>query len=213
MKWRIIFAFALGSLAAWGAIIDRTAIVVGKHAVKDSDIQRDIRITSFLNGQPPDFSPSSRKVAAARLVDQELIREQIRSGRYSVADASEGARLLEEIKKDRFASDAQYQRELGQFGISEAELKDRLLWQLTVLRFIDARFRPAVVVSDQDVQQYYDAHRTELAKARPAAKGMDDLRPEIEPLIAGERINKLLEEWLDQSRKEIRIDYLEKSLQ
>ncbi len=213
MKRGIMFLFALGCLPAPGAIVDRTAIVVGKRVVKDSDIQRDLRITSFLNGQQPDFGVASRKSAAARLIDQELIREQIRSGRYPVALETEADQLLAQTKKDRFASEAQYHRELMQFSISETDLKDALLWQLTVLRFIDARFRPAVVVSDQDIQQYHDAHRAELSKAHPDAKSAGDLRQEVEQLIAGERINKLLDEWLGQSRKEIRIDYLEKSLQ
>jgi hypothetical protein len=213
MNRRIMFLFALGCLPAASVIIDRSAIIVSKRVVKDSDIQRDIRITSFLNGQQPDFSDASRRRAASRLIDQELIRQQIRSGKYAVAEESEADHLLAQTKQDRFAGDAQYRNELSRLGISESELKDALLWQLTVLRFIDTRFRPAVVVSDEDIQQYYDAHRAELAKAHPGARGAADLRPEIEQLIAGERINKLLDEWLQQSRKDVRIDYLEKSLQ
>ncbi len=178
MKRGIMFLFALGCLPAPGAIVDRTAIVVGKRVVKDSDIQRDLRITSFLNGQQPDFGVASRKSAAARLIDQELIREQIRSGRYPVALETEADQLLAQTKKDRFASEAQYHRELMQLSISENDLKDAL-----------------------------------LSKAHPDAKSAGDLRQEVEQLIAGERINKLLDEWLGQSRKEIRIDYLEKSLQ
>lgn len=207
----MLIAFA--GCEASAAIIDRTAIIVGNRVVKESDIQRDIRITSFLNGQQPGFSAAARKKAANRLIDQELIREQIRSGKYTIAQEREAARLLAETRKDRFASDAQYHRALAQWGISETELKDRLLWQLTVLRFIDARFRPAVVVSDQEIQQYYDAHRTDLARAHPDAKGLDDLKPEIEQVIAGERIGKLLDEWLNETRKSTRIEYLEKSLQ
>ena len=137
MKLRLIFWLALGCLPARNDIIDRTAIVVGKHVVKDSDIERDIRITSFLNGQRPDFGAMSRKNAASRLIDQELIREQIRSGRYPVAQEDEANRLLERTKKDRFGSDDQYKSELAQFGVNEGELKDKLLWQLTVLHFID----------------------------------------------------------------------------
>jgi hypothetical protein len=213
MNRRIMFLFALGCLPAASVIIDRTAIVVGQRVVKDSDIQRDIRITSFLNGRQPDFSDASRKKAANRLIDQELIRQQIRSGKFPVAEESEAEQLLARTRQDRFASDAQYRNELSRLGISESELKDALLWQLTVLRFIDTRFRPAVVVSDEDIQRYYDAHRAELAKAHPNAKSIADLRPEIEQLIAGEGINKLLDEWLQQSRRDVRIEYLENSLQ
>src|SRR5882672_6940723 len=102
-------------LSAWGAIIDRTAIVVGNHVVKDSDIDKEIRITSFLNNQPVDSSNAARKQAASRLIDQELIREQIRSGRYPIAPANEADSLLAQLKKDRFANDAEYQRALARY--------------------------------------------------------------------------------------------------
>jgi hypothetical protein len=210
---RSLIILAALPCVGWAVVIDRTSIVVGNHAVKDSDIRRDIRITSFLNGQQLDFSTPSRKKAASRLIDQELIRDQIRTGNYPVAPESEADQLLAQTRKDRFASDVLYRRALSQYGITEIELKDRLLWQLTVLRFIDARFRPAVVVSEQDIEQYYTEHRAELAKAHPNAKGIDDLKPEIEQVIAGERINKLLDDWLEQQRKETRIEYLDKSLQ
>lgn len=203
----------LTALPCLAVIIDRTAIVVGSHAIKDSDIQRDIRITSFLNGREPDFGASSRKQAANRLIDQELIRDQMRTSKYVVAPGSEAGRLLDQTKQDRFANEAQYKRRLEQLEITEAELKDRLSWQLTVLRYIDTRFRPSVVVSDEDIHQYYSAHRAELEAAHPEATAIEDFKPHIEQQIAGERINKLLDDWLEQSRKQIRIDYLEKALQ
>jgi hypothetical protein len=213
MIHRIIFGATLFTLTVGATIIDRTAVIVGKRVVKDSDIDRDIRVTSFLNGQRPDFSPSSRKQTAGRLIDQELIRDQIRSGRYPVAAQNEVDALLAQTRKARFATDAQYQRALTLLGINEDQVKERLAWQLTVLLFIDARFQPAVVVSDQEIQQYYDAHQAELRRAHPEAKVVDDLKSEIQQLIAGKRVNQLLEEWLAQSRKETRIDYLEKALQ
>ena len=37
-------------------------------------------------------------------------------------------------------------QDLNQYGVTEDELHDALLWQLTVLRFIDERFRPGVMV-------------------------------------------------------------------
>jgi SurA N-terminal domain len=213
MRSAIIILATLSSLAGWGTIIDRTAIVVGNHVIKDSDIDKEIRITSFLNNQPPDLSPAARKQAASRLIDQELIREQIRSGKYVIASANETENLLAQFKKDRFANDAGYRRALARYGIAEQELKDRLSWQLTVLRFIDTRFRPAVVVSDEEIQAFYNAHRDELLRSHPGAKGLDDLKSEIEPMITGERINQLLDQWLADARKQTRIEYLEKSLQ
>ncbi len=195
------------ALLAHGAIIDRIAILAGKHPILDSAINREIRVTSFLNHETPDFSLESRKKAASRLIDQELIREQIRTGGYPVAPENETEQMLAEIKKDRFASEAAYKRALAQAGISQDELKDRLAWQLTVLRFIDARFRPAATISDEEIQRYYNAHRSELGP------DLEAVRQKIIDQLTGERVNTLLDEWLKQTRAETRIEYLEKTLQ
>src|SRR5437763_727167 len=212
MTPRILCALLL-CWAATAAIVDRTAIVVGKRVIKDSDIERDIAITSFLNGSEPDLGLDSRKKSAARLIDQELIRNQILSGRYPLANESEASQLLEQTKNERFANDAEYRNALRRLGITDSDLRDALLWQLTVLRFIEARFRPAVNVSETDIQRYYDGHKPALSKAHPTAKGVEDMKPAIEDLVAGEQVNKLLDEWLEQNRKETRVQFLEKSLQ
>lgn len=202
MRIWILLAAAISS----GAILDRIAIVVDKHPILDSAIDREIRVTSFLNHEAPDFSPASRKQAAGRLIDQELIRQQIRSGDYPVAPESEALQLLAGIKKDRFANDAEYRRALSRAGITEDELKNHLAWQLTVLKFIDARFRPSVVVSDEEVQRYYNAHRA----AFPTS--LDEARQKIVDQLTGERVNKLLDDWLKETRQQTRIDYMEKAL-
>lgn len=190
------------------AIIDRTAVIVGRHVILDSEIERDIRTTAFLNGEHPDFSAAARKRAASRLIDQELIREQIRTGNYPVATQAEAQTLLDGLVKNRFANDpAAFRRTLARYGITPSELMDRLVWQLTVLRFIDIRFRPAVVVSDAEIEQYYNAHRAQIKTSLEAA------RAGIVDEITGERVNDLLDQWLRQTRAQTRIEYLEKSLE
>ena len=181
MRHATLFFALLTTLAASPEVLDRLSVVVGRQAIKASDIDRDIRITSFLNGQPPDFSDAARKEAASRLIDQALIREQIRTGEFPVAAINEADQLVAATRKERYPKDTEYKDALARCGITETELRDRLLWQLTVLRFIDARFRPEVAADD--------------------------------PVPAGDQITGLLDKWLKQSRKEARIEYLEKSLQ
>jgi len=175
-----ITALFLAGALAHGTIVDRIAIVVDKKIVKDSDINEDLRITGFLNNEPPSFTPASRKQAASRLMDQSFLRDEVEQGDYPAASVAEAQDFLADLKKSRFANDAAYQRALASYGVSEEELKGRLLWQLTVLRFIDVRFRPGVVEADEKA--------------------------------AGEQVNKLLYDWLDQRRKAAKIVYLEESL-
>jgi len=189
------------------AIIDRVAIVVSNYPILDSAIDREIRVTSFLNHTSPDFSPASRKRAASRLIDQELIRTEIQTGEYPVAPESEAAQLLAQIRKDRSESTGEYRQALARARITEEQLKDRLLWQMTVLRFIDARFRPGVTVSDEQIAEYYNAHLAQFPGT------LEQASSKISDVLTGEQVNTGLDEWLNQKRQQTRIEYLEKALQ
>jgi hypothetical protein len=134
-------------------IVDRIAIVVNDRPIKDSDITRDIRLTDFLNGDPLDLSEAARRKSTQRLIDQQLIRREVQVGGYAKATPDEAGRFLASIVKQRFHDDqGQYQAALQKYGVTEKQLLDQLVWQLTVLHFIEQRFRPAVLDSGPDVE-------------------------------------------------------------
>lgn len=194
-------------------IIDRIAIVVNNQVIKDSDIRRDLRVVDFLNQEKLVVDPATRRTAANRLIDQVVIRREIQVGEYQTPSQSEADKLFAQIDKDRFANQAALLKALGQYGLTEDQLKQYLLWQLTVLRFIDQRFRPAVLVTDQEVEQYYNEHQSQFHQAGSAQpKSLDEARVEIQQSIAGERMNKLFYAWLEARRKSANIQYMEADL-
>jgi len=203
---------APGSMRSVAEIVDRVSVVVETRAIKQSDIDRDIRVVSFLNQVPPDFSPRSRKEAASRLIDQLLIRQDIQSTGAAPAAMSGMEQLLEQIKKDRFDSDTRYRQALAHYSLTEEDLKSALLWQLTVLHFIDQRFGSSVHVSDQEIEQYFNSHRAEFVKLQSEARSASDIRLEFEAEISGEHANQQFEAWIDQTRKDAHIEYREDSL-
>jgi hypothetical protein len=83
----------------------------------------------------------------------------------------------------------------------------QLLWQLTVLRFIDERFRPGILLTDEEVRDYYNLHLAELKREYPKEQGYEALAPRIRTSLEGERINQQFETWLDDARKRDRIEY------
>jgi hypothetical protein len=78
---------------------------------------------------------------------------------------------------------------------------------LTVLRFIDERFRPSVLVTDEDVRDYYEKHRAELQKAYPKSNTMEALTPKIQEIISGELVNQRFEEWIEETKRRTRIEF------
>ena len=195
-------------------VLDRMAVIVGKHVVKTSDIDWDLRVTAFLNREPLDFSPQAKRKAAERLIDQEIIRQEIVTGNYRRPADSDAAALETQLKRDRFGgSDQRMRVELQRYGITEDQLRTQLLWQLTVLRFIDERFRPAVIVTDEEVRAYYDQHVAELRRQYPEDRSLEPLASKIRSLLEGQRINENFNQWLEQARKRARIEYKQEAFQ
>jgi hypothetical protein len=145
----IVVLLALGNLRG-AVVIDRIAVIVDKRVIKLSDIQRDLRVTAFLNREPLRINSDAMHKSAERLIDQALIAGEIARGGYASAPESDADAMLKQLERDRFgASEARLRQELARYGLSESQLREELLWQLTVLRFIDDRFRPAVQCGDE----------------------------------------------------------------
>lgn len=212
MRLRFCVLFLAAASVALPVIIDRIAIVVNNQIIKQSDIERDIRVTDFLNHQPLNSSLSARKQAANRLIDQAFIRHEVRVGDYPAATFKDADAQLSVIKKDKFKSNEAFLQDLKQYGLTLPDLRFTFRWQLTVLRFIDVRFKPAALVTDADVRQYYNAHLASLRKAHPKGYSLQDLTSEIHETLVSEKVNQLFFAWLDEQRKDAKIQYLEEQL-
>src|ERR1035441_1089260 len=44
-------------------LVDRIAVIVGKQVIKSSDVERDLRVTAFINRQPIDLNAAARRKA------------------------------------------------------------------------------------------------------------------------------------------------------
>jgi hypothetical protein len=198
--------------ALFAAILDRVAIVVDSNdIIKDSDIDRDLHATEFLNGEPPNTTLAERKKTAAHLIDQVFIRQEIRIGDYPIATTEEANQQLEQLVKQRFRNDAALTAALSKYDLTLPDLREQFRWQLTVLDFIEARFKPAVVVSADSADQYYKAHSGELRKSNPKASEAQ-LRQAARDTLTEEQVNKLFFAWLDQHRHDAKIRFLEEKL-
>ena len=188
-------------------IIDRIAVSVGNRVITASDLDREIRVTAFLNGATPDFSPAAKRTTAERMVQQKLIQNELESSRYPVPSESEVLPELDQFKKKFFADDAAYQNALANAGITDEDVKAELLWQRTLLLFIDVRFRPGAQVTDADIQDYFDKVVAPAARAAHPGEtpALDQYRAEIEQKLTGDRVDQQLDRWLEQVRQRTQI--------
>ena len=90
----------------------------------------------------------------------------------------------------------------------------QLQWQLDVLKFIDQRFRPAVLVTDEEVKgTHYHQHKAELEQQFPQAKTYEAMDPKIRTSLEGDRLNQNFGQWLAEARKRDRIVYRQEAFQ
>lgn len=190
-------------MPAWGVnaeIIDRIAVTVGKQVITESEINREIRLTAFLNGDQPQFTAEARRKAADRLVEQKLIRREQELSRYPAPHPAEAEPLLRKIEA-RYKTSADFSRALEQYGIAERDVREHLLWQLTLLRFVDARFRPGIQISDEEIRHYYEQH------LKSSGTSLDQDRDKIEQALVEQRIDQELDQWLKRARERTKVEY------
>jgi peptidyl-prolyl cis-trans isomerase SurA len=198
----------LSALLPGAVIMDRIAVIAGAHVIKSSDIERDIRLIDFLNRAPLDLKANAKREAAERLITQQIIRDEIVSGGYRRPPEAEAVDLEAQLRRDRFGgSEPRLVEGLQHYGLTRTELRGQLLWQITVLQFIDERFRGGVVVTVDEVRDYYDGHYVELRRQYPKDNSFETLEPKIRTMLEGERINQTFNEWLDQARKNYAVEF------
>lgn len=202
----------MAAAPSFSVTIDQIAVRVGNAIIKDSDIRRNVRVTDFLNKQSLQMNTASRKEAVKRLIDQVFIREEIRVGDYPRAEWSEADQELDALKKERFKSAGSLGQTLSRYGITEPDLRFEFHWQLTVLRFIEARFRPAVLVSDQEIEDYYRQHSAQFRSGIGSTAPLDDVRDDIRETITGTKVNGEFFAWLDGKRKSSKVVFFEEEL-
>jgi hypothetical protein len=188
--WFAMWATA-GAVPLGAVIVDRVAITVGNKVITESEIDLRIRLTAFENDEKPDFSLASRRQAAQRLIDQKLVEREMDVGRYP--------HVAPEAAKQSPAAAT-----LKAYGLTAEDLVRDLTWQKELLTFVSLRFRPAVQVTDQDVEKYF--------KEKSLKGELNDLRTQIEEKLTGERADKELDLWLQDQRKRTRIEYELKDL-
>ncbi|HLJ46828.1 MAG TPA: hypothetical protein VKU01_12505 [Bryobacteraceae bacterium] len=199
--------------AASAEIIDRVAVSVGNQIITSDQIADEIRVTAFLNHVPPIFSRAEKRKAADRLIEQTLIRREIDLSHYPLPSPEEADSMLQGVQKD-FPNGEEFLKTLDRYDITEAVLRQHLLWQLTTLRFIDERFRPSVVISDDDVHEAYD-QQVEKLKSENASQipTYETLRPKLEAALTDERVDQALDRWLGDARRQVDIRFRDGAFQ
>jgi len=187
-----------------GEIVDRIVATVNGQAILQSDWEDALHYEAFIAGQSSTrVSSADRKAAFDRLIDQELLRQQIRSADFQHASDAEVAARVQEIRRQYpgAESDSGWNAALSRYGLTERELEHRVALQLDVLRLVDARLRPTVQIDSKSIETYY--HQELLPQLRQSGAQQIPLvqaSPKIKELLTQRKIDQLLTAWLQSLR-------------
>ncbi len=205
--WWLLLCAVLASPAAAGQIVDRMVANVNGHVLLQSDWEEELAFEAFVDARSPDsFTPAERKAALDRLIDQELLREQVRPSEE--APAAEIAEKIHDVRKlhPEAATDEGWHAALERCGLTQADLEKRLGQSIQLMRLVEARLRPSIQIDQKAVESYYHEQLIpELKKAGNREVALPEVFGHIKDMLAEQRLNQLLHGWLASLRSSSRI--------
>jgi hypothetical protein len=203
----LMIAIALPSRA--GDVLDRIVATVNNHIILQSEWQDEIGYEAFVAGRSLDqVQAADRKAALDHLIDQELLREQMRSSGFPHASSEEVEKSIQQIRKQYAGpeNEAGWLAALGRYGLTEKELKKRVALQVDLMGLVDSRLRPNVVIDSKSIESYYNQELLpQLRQSGAEQVPLAEVTPKIKELLTQQKMNQMLVAWLQDLRSESRI--------
>lgn len=197
---------------AWAAtVVDRVAATVNRQAILQSDVEDEIGYERFMTGQSlREVSEEERKAALERLIDRELLRQQMRENEVKPPAEDEIKKQIDRLKAEvQNRSSDSWEAELNKYGITEDGLRKRIVLEFEQLRLVDARLRPSVQIEPVEVQKYYrEQFLPKLLRSGAQQVNEAEAAPKIREILMQEKVNHLLNSWLETLRSQADVKVL-----
>jgi hypothetical protein len=190
-----------------GEVLDRIVVTVNEHAILQSDWQDEVRYECFVaNRKLDEVTPQDRKGALNRLIDQELLREQMTSAESKPADPEEVEKQFAVVKNNyaREHSALPWDAVMVSYRLTESDIKNHIALELSQLRLVDAHLRPSIQVETEAVEAYYKDHfGTQAAGGQQIS--LQQATARIREILTQEKMNELLSQWLESLHSQSQI--------
>jgi SurA-like protein len=190
--------------ASAGEVIDRIVATVNGHIILLSDWDDSLCYEAFSSGRPVDrMTADERKSALDHLIDQELLREQLKDSDIQHASPEEVAQRVVEVRKQYAEAETElgWRTLLDSYRLSEENLKNRVAAELDLMRLVDARLRPSVTVDSKSIESYYSEELLpQLRQSGGQNVPLADVAAKIKELLTQKKISQLLTAWLQDLR-------------
>jgi len=201
----LIIALALSS--AGSQVVDRVVTSVNGHVVLQSDWELEVAVEAFSNARDPDsFTSAESNAALDRLIDQQLLREQVRPSQPAPAELV--AARVAELRKlhPECATDEGWRATLQRYGLTQKSLEKRVGDQIQLMKLVEDHLQPSIQIDQRAVETYYhDQLLPDMKRAGSPAAPLTEVFGQIKDLLAERKMNELLSVWLANLRSGSRI--------
>ncbi len=187
-------------------VIDRIVATVNGRAILQSDRDEALCYEALLSNRSfASFTDDDRRAALDRLIDLELLREQMKSADFRHAtDAEVSARIADARKQyPQVDSDNAWRSLLASYHLAEKDLFAHVQQEIDVMRLVDARLCPAVQIDSKSIEAYYrDQFVPKLKEAGASEVPLTEVSGKIRELLTQEKVSEMLVSWLQTLRSE-----------
>ncbi|MBZ5498222.1 MAG: hypothetical protein LAP85_17615 [Acidobacteriia bacterium] len=189
--------------------IDRLLAAVNGRVITEWDLRLARTLNAILElGR--NVAPQSRQKELDRLINQELIRQEMENFPIGQADRNN---LQVEIQdkmtglKNAYAEIGGLPALLRQLGLQEDELVSYIDLIALTEKFSNLRFGPFVTVSDAEVEAYYGEKLLPvLKKSGLAPPPMAEVAATITDTVKQEKISSAMDQWIENIRNHSHIE-------
>lgn len=199
-------------VAAHAQVVDRMVAVVNKQVILQSELEQTAHVEFLLQGKPlTQLTMADLQAVLERMIDQALLQQQIVNSAALQPTPEEVGTQLQEIrgKLSGAQAEANWKELLAGYGVTQQDVEQQIASQMRILRLIDLRFRNLARVDRTAISDYYKQKLLpELQKQGAPEPPLSQVSDKIEKILTEQRIDDLLNSWLQTLRSQAHIQKL-----
>jgi len=198
----LMAALPLAAVRA-GETVERVVLVVNGHPILLSELEAALQREALLAAKPVATGEDERHAVLERMVDQEMLREEMERSTFQHASASDVDQKVQELRKTfpEAESEAGWNAVLARYGVRPEELRSAIAFELDTLRLIDLRLRPAAQPDQGSIEEYYrGTYLSSVHKAGTKPQPLNRVRDTIKELLIQQKLADLTSGWLQSLR-------------
>ncbi len=208
----VLVSFCLAALLvntrfSWGEEIDRLLAGVNGKVITEGDLSLSRNLNALL-ALGKDEVERTRDQELNRLIDLELLRQELEHFLATRAEESEVQQKVDELK-EAYVEIGGLPGLLRRLGLQESELRSYIALRISFEKFVRFRFRPFVSVSPDQKLAYYQEELVPKLQRSPGTRipPLEEVAPQIEEFLTEREVNSAVERWLGDIRGHSRIEF------